>query len=103
MVFLTSVRALGIQGNAPKTWPRCVWLRDIISAAFDDTTEYKCFSDQMDAFVIHMGWPKRTVKEKSNDLKAYEISKDPFLKGLQACLELYFYGMPIDTVCYLFM
>jgi hypothetical protein len=87
---------VGIQGSAPKTFPRNVWLKDVIVTAFDDDTVYNCFSDQMDAFVKHMDWPPRSHEEKTNNLT--DASKDPFLKGLQAVLELYFYGIPISTV-----
>jgi hypothetical protein len=73
-----------------------VWLKDVIVTAFDDDAVCNSFSDQMDAFVKHMDWPPRSHEDKTKNLS--DASKDPFLKGLQAVLELYFYGIPISTV-----
>jgi hypothetical protein len=67
-----------------------------MKSAFDDATVYNTFSDQLDAFVIKMDWPPRWNEEKTNNLA--DSSKDPFLKGVQAVLELYFYGIPLSTV-----
>jgi hypothetical protein len=87
---------VGVTGSAPKTFPRNVWLRDIMESVFDDKTVYKNFSDQLDAFAVRMDWSPRSNDEKTNNLA--DPSKDPFLKGVQAVLELYFYGIPLTTV-----
>jgi hypothetical protein len=67
--------------------------------AFNETKKFGSFSDQLDAFVGHMEWPARSQKEKTNQLE--DPSRDAFLKGLQAVLELYYYGIPVETVCVL--
>jgi hypothetical protein len=80
-----------------------------MESAVDHETVCKDFSDQKDAFVLKMDWPSRSKDEKTNNL-AYP-SKDTFLKGVQAVLELYYYGIPLSTVfscpfnsaCLLFM
>jgi hypothetical protein len=87
---------LGVQGAAPKTYPRNVWLRDFMASAFGEERKFKSFSEQLDAFVTHMGWPARSIAEKTNQLENY--ASDPFLKGLQAMCELIYYGIPTDTV-----
>jgi hypothetical protein len=43
--------AVGIQGSAPKTFPRNVWLKDVMGTAFGDNTVYDSFHDQLDGFV----------------------------------------------------
>jgi hypothetical protein len=57
-----------VTGSAPKTFPRNVWLQDIMESAFDDITVYKNLSDQLDTFVVKMDWPPRSNGEKSNNL-----------------------------------
>jgi hypothetical protein len=64
--------------------------------AIGDNTVYDSFHDQPDGFVKLMDWPPRSNEEKTNNLT--DASKDPFLKGLQAVLEMYYYGIPITTV-----
>jgi hypothetical protein len=88
--------AVGIQGSAPKTFPRNVWLKDVMVTAFGDDTVYVSFHDQLDGFVLKMDWPPRSHEEKTNNLT--DASKDPFLKGLQAVLDIYYYGIPITAL-----
>lgn len=64
--------------------------------AFEEDREFANYSDQLDAFVKHMSWPQRSTAEKGNSLP--DPSKNEFLRGLQAVVELYFYGLPTDTV-----
>jgi hypothetical protein len=86
----------GIQGSAPKTFPRNVWVKDLLSMVFGDKNNFASYSDQLDAFVELFGWPARTADEKGN--KLVDTSKDAFLNGLTAVMELYYYGMPPETV-----
>jgi hypothetical protein len=89
---------LGVQASAPKTFPRNIWLQEFMEEAFGETKVFKSYCAQLDAFAKHMSWSERTVEEKSNQLEDH--SWDPFLQGVQAVLELYFYGIPVATVCF---
>lgn len=89
----------GPTGGAPATYMRNAWLNEVMQGALgcDKNTTYKTYCEQLDEFVRKIGWPERARDEKENKLAKPEICE--FLLGIQAVLELYFYGLPDGTVC----
>lgn len=77
---------------------RNLWLKEIMEGGLKiEKQNYDNYSTQLDAFVEKIEWPKRPHDERHNELA--DPDKCQFLSGIQAVLELYYYGVPNETVC----
>jgi hypothetical protein len=85
----------GITDVVPHTYPPHKWLQDYMKEAYGVDKSFDTFCAQLDKLATLQGW-ERDEDEKKN--KIVNPSKDDFLQGVSALLQLHYHNLPAAMV-----
>jgi hypothetical protein len=95
-VLLRILIHAGITDVVPHTYPPHRWLEEYMEDAYGFTEKLDTFCAQLDTFAKLQGW-ERSQDEKKN--RILNPSKDDFLQGVSALLQLQYHNFPVAMVC----